>query len=75
MEGVYGHVSDLEIQSAEIQRMRRQMETMLARHTKRNAEQVRADIERNRILPAEQTVEYGLADEVMPYRKLSAPRR
>jgi ATP-dependent Clp protease, protease subunit len=74
LEGVYGHVSDLEIQSAEIQRMRRQMETILARHTKRSAEQVRADIERDTILPAEQTVEYGLADEVMPYRKLSARR-
>ena len=32
-EGVYGQVSDLEIQAAEIQRMRRLLETTLARHT------------------------------------------
>jgi ATP-dependent Clp protease protease subunit len=74
MEGVYGQVSDLEIQANEIQRVRRLMETTLARHTNRDAEQVRIDIERDKILTADEAQQYGIVDEVLPYRKLSASR-
>ncbi|USX56734.1 ATP-dependent Clp protease proteolytic subunit [Lentzea sp. HUAS12] len=72
MEGAYGQVSDLEIQSNEIQRVRRLMETTLARHTNRTAEEVRESIERDRILTADEAKEYGIVDSVLPYRKLSA---
>jgi ATP-dependent Clp protease, protease subunit len=72
MEGAYGQVSDLEIQSNEIQRVRRLMESTLARHTNRTAEEVRESIERDRILTAEEAKEYGIVDTVLPYRKLSA---
>ncbi|NYH79709.1 ATP-dependent Clp protease protease subunit [Actinopolyspora biskrensis] len=70
-EGIYGQVSDLEIQSNEVQRMRKLMESTLATHTGRSQEQIHQDVERDLILPAEQAREYGLIDEVMPYRKLS----
>ena len=40
-EGIYGQVSDLEIQAAEISRMRRLLEATLAKHTGRTPEQVR----------------------------------
>jgi ATP-dependent Clp protease, protease subunit len=71
-EGVYGQVSDLEIQSNEIQRVRRLLESTLARHTARTPEQVRTDIERDKILTADEAKEYGIVDSVLPYRKLSA---
>ncbi|MGZ3147894.1 ATP-dependent Clp protease proteolytic subunit [Lentzea chajnantorensis] len=72
MEGAYGQVSDLEIQSNEIQRVRRLMESTLARHTNRTAEEVRESIERDRILTADEAKDYGIVDSVLPYRKLSA---
>jgi ATP-dependent Clp protease protease subunit len=72
LEGVYGQVSDLEIQANEIQRMRRLLESTLARHTGKTPEQVREDIERDKVLTADEAKEYGIVDEVLPYRKLSA---
>ncbi|MFL6142517.1 MAG: ATP-dependent Clp protease proteolytic subunit [Labedaea sp.] len=72
MEGAYGQVSDLEIQANEIQRVRRLMESTLARHTSKAPEEIRADIERDKILTAEEAKEYGIVDEVLAYRKLSA---
>ncbi|GAB3544499.1 ATP-dependent Clp protease protease subunit [Actinopolyspora lacussalsi] len=73
-EGIYGQVSDLEIQSNEVQRMRNQMESTLSVHTGRSQEQIHKDVERDLILTADQAKEYGLIDEVMPYRKLSAKK-
>jgi len=72
MEGAYGQVSDLEIQANEIQRVRRLMEATLARHTSKAPEEIRADIERDKILTAQEAKEYGIVDEVLAYRKLSA---
>ncbi|MGB3443520.1 MAG: ATP-dependent Clp protease proteolytic subunit [Actinophytocola sp.] len=74
MEGVYGQVSDLEIQANEIQRVRRLMESTLSRHTNRDADQIRKDIERDKILTADEAKDYGIVDEVLAYRKLSANR-
>lgn len=68
-EGSYGQVSDLEIQANEIQRVRRLLETTLAHHTNKTPDQVRADIERDKILTAVQAHEYGIVDEVLSYRK------
>jgi ATP-dependent Clp protease protease subunit len=70
-EGTYGQVSDLEIQANEIQRVRRLLETTLAKHTKKSPDEVRLDIERDKILTAEEAREYGIIDEVLPYRKAS----
>ncbi len=48
------------------------MEQILARHTGRSQEQVRKDIDRDKILTAEQAKEYGIVDEVIQSRKLNA---
>lgn len=74
MEGVYGQVSDLEIQANEIQRVRRLMETTLAKHTNKSPEDIRKDIERDKILTADEAKDYGIVDEVLSYRKLSATK-
>ncbi|CAB4689177.1 unannotated protein [freshwater metagenome] len=67
-----GQGSDIEIQAREIQRMRELLETMLEKHSSRNIEDIRRDIERDKILTAEEAVEYGLIDQVFTSRKASA---
>ena len=71
-EGTYGQVSDLEIQAAEISRVRKLMEATLAKHTGRSVEQVHRDVERDKILTATEAKEYGIVDEIIQSRKLSA---
>ncbi|KHO28877.1 MULTISPECIES: ATP-dependent Clp protease proteolytic subunit [Corynebacterium] len=71
-QGTQGQVSDLEIEANEIERMRRLMEETLAEHTGRTAEQIRIDTDRDKILTAQEAVEYGLIDTVFDYRKLNA---
>ncbi|HVD01273.1 MAG TPA: ATP-dependent Clp protease proteolytic subunit [Candidatus Dormibacteraeota bacterium] len=67
-----GSGSDIEIQAREILRMRALLESLLARHSGRTVEQVRTDIERDKILTAPEALEYGLIDEVIKTRKLTA---
>ena len=71
-EGGYGQSSDLEIQAREILRMRSAMENIVARHTGRDEEQIRRDIERDKFFTAEEAKEYGLVDEVLTSLKRKA---
>ncbi|MGP5593377.1 ATP-dependent Clp protease proteolytic subunit, partial [Corynebacterium flavescens] len=70
-QGTQGQVSDLEIQAREIERMRKLMENTLAEHTGRTPEQIRIDTDRDKILTAQEAVEYGIIDSVFDYRKLN----
>ncbi len=72
-EGSYGQTSDIEIQANEILRMRGLLETMIAEHTGKSQDEVSHDIERDKILTAEQAVEYGLIDSILESRKASVP--
>ncbi|HEY8532526.1 MAG TPA: ATP-dependent Clp protease proteolytic subunit [Micromonospora sp.] len=69
MESGYGQGSDIEIQAREILRMRTQLEEMIARHSNRPIEQVRKDIDRDKIMTAEEAREYGLVDTILTSRK------
>jgi ATP-dependent Clp protease protease subunit len=64
-----GQASDIEIQAAEIARMRVWLEETLSKHSKRTPEQVHKDIDRDNILGAYEAVEYGLIDQVLTSRK------
>ena len=70
--GDFGQASDIEIQAAEVLRMRSWLEATLAFHTGRSEEQVKSDIERDKILTAAQAKDYGLIDQVLESRKASA---
>ncbi|QHN26050.1 ATP-dependent Clp protease proteolytic subunit [Gordonia pseudamarae] len=66
-----GQVSDLEIQAAEIERIRKRLDEILAGHTGQPADKIRRDTDRDNILTAAQAKEYGIIDEVFEYRKKS----
>ncbi|GHH85156.1 putative ATP-dependent Clp protease proteolytic subunit-like protein [Streptomyces sulfonofaciens] len=68
-EPIEGQASDLAIQASEILRTRDLLEEMLSRHTGRSVAQINTDIERDKILDAQQAVEYGLVDRVVPTRR------
>jgi len=64
-----GQASDIEIQAREIARMRTWLEETLARHSNKTAEQVNKDIDRDKILSAQEAFDYGLIDQVLTTRK------
>jgi ATP-dependent Clp protease, protease subunit len=65
-------LSDLEIAANEILRMRTQLEEMLAKHSTTPIEKIRDDIERDKILTAEDALAYGLVDQIVSTRKSTA---
>ncbi|MBX6383208.1 MAG: ATP-dependent Clp protease proteolytic subunit [Microbispora sp.] len=67
-----GQGSDIEIQAREILRMRSLLEEIIAKHTGKTADQIRKDIERDKILSAEEAKAYGLVDDIIPSRKKRA---
>ena len=71
--GERGQASDLEIQAAEVMRMRTWLEDTLALHSNKTSEEVNRDIERDKILTAASALEYGLIDQVLDSRKIKTP--
>ena len=53
-------------------RMRTQLEEMVSRHTGQPVDKVRKDIDRDKILTADEAKEYGLVDNVLVSRKKSS---
>lgn len=66
-----GQAADLEIQAAEILRVRSQVEEILSRHTGHSQERLRVDTDRDKIFTAEQAREYGLVDQVIATREVA----
>ncbi|MEO5535329.1 MAG: ATP-dependent Clp protease proteolytic subunit [Pseudolysinimonas sp.] len=64
-----GQASDIEIQAAEVMRLRTWLEETLSKHSNKTAEEVNRDIERDKILSAAEALEYGLIDQVLTSRK------
>jgi ATP-dependent Clp protease protease subunit len=73
-EAIQGTTADLEIQARELLRRREQLEELLVRHTGRDPERIRADIERDTIFDAASALAYGLVDRLTVSRKDSAGR-
>lgn len=69
---VEGQISDLALQAKEMLRTRDLLEELLARHTGQPRDRISADIERDKILSAEEAMAYGLVDGLTRGRKASS---
>jgi ATP-dependent Clp protease protease subunit len=66
--GAQGQATDIEIQAKEILFLRERLNRMLSEHTGQSMEVIERDTERDRFMSAEQSVEYGLVDQVLTAR-------
>ena len=66
--GAQGQATDIEIQAKEILFLRERLNRMLSEHTGQSMEVIERDTERDRFMSAEQSVDYGLVDQVLTAR-------
>ncbi|MCL2845470.1 MAG: ATP-dependent Clp protease proteolytic subunit [Chitinivibrionia bacterium] len=65
MGNMVGVASDIEIQAEEMLRIKGIMNGILAKHTGQSVEKIEEDTDRDNFLSADDTVNYGLADNVI----------
>ncbi len=68
MSGLAGQASDIDIHAREIIRMRTRLNELLVLHTGQKLARIEADTERDYIMTADQSREYGIIDEVVRQR-------
>jgi len=68
MSGVSGQASDIDIHAREILRMRERLNEILAFHTGKPLKQIQDDTDRDYILSATQSKDYGIIDDVLNRR-------
>jgi ATP-dependent Clp protease protease subunit len=66
-----GTLPDLAIQAKELARIRAEVDEILSRHTGHPVAKIRSDTDRNKTFSAQEAVDYGLADEIIPSRKVA----
>jgi ATP-dependent Clp protease protease subunit len=66
--GFQGQSTDIEIHAKEILYLRAKLNEILAHHTGRTADEIDRDTERDNFMSAEQSVAYGLIDQVIQNR-------
>jgi len=68
MGGLQGQATDIEIHAKEILRIRTILNKILSHHTGQTMERIEKDVERDYIMTADQSKEYGIIDEVISKR-------
>jgi len=66
--GAQGQATDIEIQAKEILIIRERLNNLMAQHTGQELATIQRDTERDRFMDAEESVKYGLIDEVVSHR-------
>ena len=65
MGGAQGQASDIEITAREIQKLKKELYTIISEHSHQAFEKVWADSDRDYWMTAEEAKEYGMVDEVL----------
>jgi len=68
MGGLQGQATDIDLQAREILRLRANLNRILASHTAQPLERIEKDVERDYIMTAAQSKDYGILDEVISKR-------
>ena len=68
MSGLAGQATDIDIHAKEILRMRSRINEILSTHTGQSLERIREDTDRDYIMSADQSSEYGIIDDVIRQR-------
>jgi ATP-dependent Clp protease protease subunit len=63
--GARGQTKDVKIEAAEQERLENRLIDILAKHTKKPAEQIRIDIDRDNYMDSQKALEYGLVDRII----------
>lgn len=63
--GAQGQATDIEIQTNEIIRIKKSLNTILANNTGQNIKKIEKDTDRDYIMTAQEAVEYGMIDKVI----------
>ncbi len=66
--GAQGQVTDIEIQTRELKRIKKTINEIITLHTGQPFEKIEKDTERNYYLTAQESKDYGIVDEVMKRR-------
>ncbi len=69
--GAQGQASDIAIQAKEILRMKAELNGILAKNTGQKIETIEADTDRDNFMSAQESVAYGLIDEVLTKKEKS----
>ncbi|HVP43706.1 MAG TPA: ATP-dependent Clp endopeptidase proteolytic subunit ClpP [Terriglobales bacterium] len=69
MGGLSGQATDIDIHAREILRMREITNQLLAKHTGQRLDKVEKDVERDFIMNAQQSKEYGIIDDIIYQHK------
>ena len=67
--GASGQATDVEIQARELLRWKEVLTNIYVRHTGKTFDVLKADMERDNFMTAEQSVAYGLADKIINNRE------
>ncbi len=67
--GAQGQASDMEIQVKEMSRVKKRLNEILVEHTGQSLKVIERDTERDFFLTAQEAVDYGLVDQIVPRRK------
>ena len=68
MSGLAGQATDIDIHAKEILRMRSRLNEILSTHPGQSLERIREDTDRDYIMSADQSSEYGIIDDVIRQR-------
>ena len=65
MGGAQGQASDIEITAREIQKLKKELYTIIADHSKNDFERIEKDSDRGYWMTSQEALDYGMIDKIL----------